>query len=355
MGFISNLFSSKSTEINKEQSEGKTIEENEITNDEVLQDEMYYENQDNEEILEIIEKEEIKEIQEIDDIAVFSPNKELLKISREMDKVTALQNLSKHAKELAYNSNLQKDDCEKLLNSIKELQVTAMEKIKNLSDPMQKMYELKRKCALISNHTFIEDEITYENLEQIDAFTYLSDESEILKQFEVYLPELFDLDEPNFTKLAFDFTDINNIYKKIKLSIVKIKGESEKLTKEITEYANVVNATKAKHRLSADWNGKKQPLMTLGQQLTVRRNQFIESENKINNEIANLSQNYPELHIIFRNNCKQFVKALDNRLETQIPDDNFQQKKNILKIKYKAISAIQGSIEQFILQADFDL
>ena len=338
MGFISNLFGGRPTETSTEEDAEQTvIDRGNLAGEDAM----------------LEANAMLEQVLNMNESTVFSPNSALLDIAKQMAEIPALRHLSKDAKELAFHSKLRAEDCKPLMSAVSRILETVVEEIQSLADPIQMIYEFKRMCAKISNHTFLREDLTYETLLETDGFSCLESEAQLLKHFQLYLPGIYAGDDPDFTQLSVDLVDANNIYCKLVEETTQLRVEAKKLIEDITNYANAINTTKAKHRLSVDWNGKKQPLMAMGQQLNVRRSTFLEVETKLNERIADLEGSYPELHRIFRSSCNYFITELDKKLEEQRPDETVQLKKLELKERYRIISASHYQMETFLSKTIF--
>ena len=353
MGFISNLFGGRTTERVVTENE-ETVVSNDPAKDIAKEEEDVFMQtviatdsmiESDERLMKIMNA-------EIETTA-YAPNGEMILIAKHMEGIPLLKHLNKDAKAIAYDPNLQEESCKTLLLNVSQILKNIVEEIQSIADPMQMLYEFNRKCSQIAIHTCLAEGLNFENFLDTDTFVFIKDESELLKHFEIYLPEIYAITEPDFTKLKFDLIHANNSYNKLVSEIDSLKEEQKKLIEEITNYANTINTTKAKHRLSVDWNGKKQPLMALGQQLNVKRATFLESEDKINKSVALLQETYYELHHMFVNSCSYFMSQLEKSLDLQVPDDSFQTKKMELKEKYRVISSVEYKIEKFLSKSNF--
>ena len=260
--------------------------------------------------------------------------------------------LSQSTQKMACNPNLTKKDCEDILAQIIDASQSTMEKLQNLNTPQKTLQELKKKCSLIANHSLSASEFTYEAFTQSDDFICLVDETEMLNRFETILPHIFTMDEPDFNLLRVELINMNTLYEKTLTQATLVLGNYKQLVTEITNYSNTVNEVRSKNRLSPDWSGKKQPLMTLGQQLTMRREDFLVTEHSINKEIQALCNIYPELHNTVQSHCHFFTAELDKKLDMIASDHTAQTRKVALKNTYQEILTIKSNLENFLIKMD---
>ena len=323
MGFISQLFGAQKGE------------------DENLTSSAKISNIEEQNMSEVIEEEN-----NIDtEVFIFSPYKELIDISKSMQNIIELNNMSQEIYNMAYNSNLTKEDVRNSTYKISQILKTTLENIQNLADPRNEILKIKNKCAVISNHTIIAKEVTYDNfLEDVD-FDYLSDEIELLNTFKLYIPSIFSSYEFNLQNLNTDLISIDKSLKTISSSVVQLKESMKKIVEEITNYTYAINDARAKHKISVDWNGKKQPLMAYGQQLGVKREKFLEDEKKLNSDIKKLCKTYQKHHDEFRSHCQLFADEITKQSEI-IVRENASKKNNIERI-YNNIFNIKSKLEYF--------
>ncbi len=86
-----------------------------------------------------------------------------------------------------------------------------------------------------------------------------------------------------------------NLYEDLLDKSKVLSEKREALKQEIEEYSIAVEEARLKNRLSADWNGKKQPLMVLGQKLNFRREEFLEEEQVLKGKISLFYRDYNQL------------------------------------------------------------
>ncbi len=289
--------------------------------------------------------------QDVDELVVFSPYEDLIQLSVDMSKHKQLSNLSHDIGKMAYNASLSENDCLKMIEKISHALSIAADNMENMIDHKKILMQLKRTCTAISTHSFFSIEADYQDFLKETAFQYISDEIESLNAFQQYLPEIYEESYTeifDFYKLRMDFVDIKNLHDKLLLDAHTFNETAIKLTDDINKYSIAVSETKAKNRLSVDWNGKKQPLMSMGQQLKNKREKFLEEEEKMNTEIQRLYIKYPELHTVFRNNCRFFVNELDKKLEKYVYDDTTKVKMQQLQRIHDDIFMIKERFEKFM-------
>ena len=303
----------------------------------------------------LVQDEETKESQVVslpsyENMIVFSSYQEIVSISKDMSKIPLLQHLAATTHTMAHDEWVTREECEHILEQVTIPLQVVIEEIHQLSDPIESILELKRKCSVIANHTCLAKELTRETFLETKDFICIKDEVEVLNQFEKILPDIYDQSDPDFNKIRMGFIDTNNLHQKVLVEAKQQKEVYDKLVTEITNYTKVVNEAKVKYRLSVDWNGKKQPLMALGQQLNARRETFLLEEEAVNKDIISLGQIYPILHNLFRSHCRYFVNELDKKSQTYRYDDAAELKKNQLKGLYRDMLAVKSKLEYFLSQ-----
>ena len=281
---------------------------------------------------------------------VFSTHQALIEIGEEMSGIPLLNHLAANTRTMGYKETLTKQDCEQILEQVENPLQATFKELQAFINPVKTILELKRKCGIISDHTCLAKELTRETFLKTEDFRCLTDEVELLNEFQKIMPEIYDEKDSDFNKLRMGFVDTNNLYKKISVDVQGLEEVYDKLVTEITNYSKVVNEAKVKYRLSVDWNGKKQPLMSMGRQLHIRREQFMVTEEAVNKEIGSLCEIYPALHNIFRGHCRFFINELEKKSQTYIYDDTMELKKNQLKNSYAEILAVKVKLEKFIMK-----
>lgn len=89
-------------------------------------------------------------------------------------------------------------------------------------------------------------------------------------------------------------------WEKVTKAVAEFHSESETLKKDILEFTKILQEVRTKYKLSPDWSGKKQSLLTLRGNLALRREEYEKKEERINQMILELYEMYQKADDVFR-------------------------------------------------------
>lgn len=233
---------------------------------------------------------------------------------------------------LLHKSEVYSSDFDDILSELDKL---LMEKNRLLQNSTNTdIFKLQKQCIKLCKSKSLYSDITFENFDQHLWISTIKTELEITEKLCEILPDF----RTKMGNVFWEFSNQKDDLLALEDEILAFKNYEKTLSTEIINYTNAVNQTKAKNRLSVDWNGKKQPLMNLGQTLKIKRQQFENDSEKINQKIADFCDECLELHGFLTSNCSDILAKL------QIITPNKQD----LQSEISNISSVKNQVLQFI-------
>ncbi len=89
-----------------------------------------------------------------------------------------------------------------------------------------------------------------------------------------------------FLQIHAGFNALLNEYTALVSECEELSVSQKKLSGEILNFTDLINLLSEKHKLSPDWNGKKQQMVKLSEELSVKRNNSLSEEARLNRKIV---------------------------------------------------------------------
>lgn len=208
---------------------------------------------------------------------------------------------------------------EKLEGILQEKEKVAAS-IENLLSGREKMLKGKTYCQQLNKKKSMVLSKTFEEYVDNDDFKDLPKKFYVMEVLKDTVPEIYTQPDIPATELRMALEHVHEMWEDVEREKEILKTEGDTLRNEITQFASVVNEMKNKHKLSADWEGKKQPLMTMQGKLATRRDAYMKKELIMDKKILELSCEYKELQIAFGEHSAYFAEVLGTKAETFVKD-----------------------------------
>ena len=244
--------------------------------------------------------------------------------------------------------NLQKEVQSEIMDHVGQVLENRLAIIKTMKTQKEMRQDIFNLCESTATYTLNHQVVTYENFLQTQDGALIERGCLALHKLEANFPSIFNA-LPDLNQLAEQFKDMNQAYNRGKEQAMALVATSKKLLEDITAYTLSVNEAKVKYRLSVDWNGKKQPLMALGQQLGEKREAFLIEEETLNKDMETLYTSLSPLLEAFAKNYPSILEEMEHTPTHSSGDSAITERKQALRLEHGEILNIKTQLEFYFL------
>lgn len=223
---------------------------------------------------------------------------------------------------------------EERLEELERLKKQNDSAIKELLGERELLLKAKNDCQIVADYKLVRQGKEFEEYIGTEDFQYLEVKYSILQLLKSVAPELYETEGVWLSELYVALEQVQRKYNQIEKLAEPLDKEGRELKADIIKFSNAVTEMKSKHKLSPDWEGKKQSMMNLQNQLTHRRSEYTKKEGQIEQKIDDLYKEYATVHGRFIKNEKDFITILNKKIEDFTQDTSRTMKlQSLLKEK----------------------
>ena len=272
---------------------------------------------------------------------------ELLAIASQLNTLELTKPYAVHLERLAYTSPLSKTQLAQIITPLGDLYNNCTKILSQTKDTVDLLSEYHETCLSLSRYTFPPEMPNYENFLNQNCFEEFKKELLVLLNLKKFLPTLFEDATLGLNDLTHECSIAMATFNQLTSQVTEMLPLAEKLRLEIINFSNTVTQVASQNKLSPDWDGKKQPLMQLRQQLVQKRENFVIEEEKIDAEIASLYTSCTQSHQHFCYLCPTFVKELKYLIDTTPREASTVSKRLELSSITQTLSTVHLQLEAF--------
>ncbi len=144
-------------------------------------------------------------------------------------------------------------------------------------------------------------------------YTVMIEVGSFLKELITKLPKL--KESSRIKSIMTDLEALSKIYQGHLADVSVLIAEEEKLSREIMQYSEVVKEMQEKFKLSIDWGGKKPHMISLGKQLTKKRENCLMAEKLLREKLNPLNQAFVELYMRFQEQYMELSAEIEKAMK----------------------------------------
>lgn len=196
-------------------------------------------------------------------------------------------------------------------------------------------------CKKMATTTFSTHSMDYENYNLHEELLDLEHQRNILQYTQKFADALTTEETIQIQELIYSLTELAKEKINIDTFLTDFLTLESTLKTDIESYSLAITEASTKHKISPDWNGKKQPLIKVGVQLTKRRDEFVKQEILINQKITKLYERYSIIYEEFQLLIPILIPLLElNLREHTINAKSSQQYTSLSKLYENGLSII---------------